>query len=247
MAFFSKTCTSCPARASCCAQARPAGPEPTTATFLPVLCGGKLGRHPAVGPGAIDDGAFDRLDRHRRVVEVERAGGFARRGADAAGEFGEIIGRMQIARGLLPVGAIDEIVPVRDLVVDRAAVVAKGNAAIHAACGLILRRLLRQRDHEFLVVADSVGRRRIAPVAPVDLEKSRYLAHAFTLRREPVARRASHRVKTPRFSRHSAASAARLAFSSSMARRYSTGITLRNFGLVLVPVARGSGARARSP
>src|SRR5690606_29118553 len=29
--------TACPARASCCAQARPEGPEPTTATFLPVL------------------------------------------------------------------------------------------------------------------------------------------------------------------------------------------------------------------
>ena len=30
-------CTSWPARASCWAAARPAGPEPTTATFLPVL------------------------------------------------------------------------------------------------------------------------------------------------------------------------------------------------------------------
>src|ERR1700709_2269743 len=36
--FFSNTVTSCPARASCCAAANPAGPDPTTATFLPVLC-----------------------------------------------------------------------------------------------------------------------------------------------------------------------------------------------------------------
>src|SRR5215468_1995694 len=35
--LFSNTVTSWPARASCCAQARPAGPEPTTATRLPVL------------------------------------------------------------------------------------------------------------------------------------------------------------------------------------------------------------------
>src|SRR5471032_909431 len=41
--FFSNTVTSCPARASCCATARPAGPEPTTATFLPVLCFGGCG------------------------------------------------------------------------------------------------------------------------------------------------------------------------------------------------------------
>ncbi len=39
--FFSYTVTSWPARASCCAAASPAGPEPTTATRLPVLaCGG---------------------------------------------------------------------------------------------------------------------------------------------------------------------------------------------------------------
>ena len=42
--FFSNTVTSCPARASCCAAARPAGPLPTTATFFPVLMAGGCGR-----------------------------------------------------------------------------------------------------------------------------------------------------------------------------------------------------------
>ena len=37
MSCFSKTCTSWPARASCCAHASPAGPEPTTATVRPVF------------------------------------------------------------------------------------------------------------------------------------------------------------------------------------------------------------------
>src|SRR5687768_3922222 len=41
--FFSNTVTSWPARASCCAAASPAGPEPTTATFLPVLTLGTCG------------------------------------------------------------------------------------------------------------------------------------------------------------------------------------------------------------
>src|SRR5574337_738555 len=41
--FFSNTVTSCPTRASCCAAASPAGPEPTTATFLPVLAAGGRG------------------------------------------------------------------------------------------------------------------------------------------------------------------------------------------------------------
>ena len=43
MAYFSNTCTSWPARASCCAQAMPAGPEPTIATFFPVLTEGGSG------------------------------------------------------------------------------------------------------------------------------------------------------------------------------------------------------------
>src|SRR5438477_212654 len=42
--LFSNTVTSCPARASCCAQARPAGPEPTTATFFPLRWAGGCGR-----------------------------------------------------------------------------------------------------------------------------------------------------------------------------------------------------------
>src|SRR4051812_38519113 len=39
----SKTVTAWPARVSCCAAARPAGPEPTTATFCPVLDDGMTG------------------------------------------------------------------------------------------------------------------------------------------------------------------------------------------------------------
>ncbi|MCY1224155.1 hypothetical protein D9M72_363000 [compost metagenome] len=41
--FFSNTVTSWPARANCCATAKPAGPEPTTATVLPVLWRGSCG------------------------------------------------------------------------------------------------------------------------------------------------------------------------------------------------------------
>src|ERR1019366_7624348 len=81
-----------------------------------------------------------------------------------------------------------------DLIVDRAATVAKRNAAIHAARRLILGRFLGKRDREFLVMANPVGRRRIAPVAPVDFEKSGYLAHASRnslMRRSPDGIRAS--------------------------------------------------------
>src|SRR6056300_1506312 len=38
LSSFSYTTTAWPARANCCAAAIPAGPEPTTAIHLPVLC-----------------------------------------------------------------------------------------------------------------------------------------------------------------------------------------------------------------
>ena len=64
---------------------------------------------------------LDGFDGDRIIVDVERAGRLARRRADAAGEFREIIGRMQVARRLVPTVAVDEVVPVRNLIVDRAA------------------------------------------------------------------------------------------------------------------------------
>ena len=41
--LFSKTVTVCPARLSCCAAARPAGPDPTIATERPVRRSGRTG------------------------------------------------------------------------------------------------------------------------------------------------------------------------------------------------------------
>ncbi|MCY1222763.1 hypothetical protein D9M72_348670 [compost metagenome] len=90
--------------------------------------------------GLVGDRLFDRLDRHRRVFEVQRAGFLARRRADAAGEFREVVGRMQVADRLIPVAVVDEVVPVRDLVVHRAAgrPMAIGDATVHAASSLLL-------------------------------------------------------------------------------------------------------------
>src|SRR4029079_4281548 len=95
-----------------------------------------------VGDGAVGDLLLDRLDGDRVVVDVERARGLARRRTDAAGGPGEVVGGVQVARRLFPVALVGEVVPVRDLVVDRAAgrragdgvgAVTIGHAAIHAA------------------------------------------------------------------------------------------------------------------
>jgi len=144
-------------------------------------------RHdPALLPATVDDGAFDGFDGDRVVVDVERAGGLARRRADAAGEFRKVVGRVQVARGLFPVAGIDQIVEIRNLVVDRAArrarrhragAVAIGNAAIHAARGLVAGVLLAQGDDELMIALHALGDVSVFPIVTVDLQKTCYLAH----------------------------------------------------------------------
>src|SRR5690606_31947383 len=89
--------------------------------------------------GLVRNRLLDRLDRDRNVFQVERASFLAWRWADPAGPFRKIVGGVEVADRAVPVVAIDEIVPVRDLVVHRAAggTVTEGNAAVHASGGLL--------------------------------------------------------------------------------------------------------------
>src|SRR5690606_208498 len=103
---------------------------------------------PAFLPAAIDDRARARLDGDRPVDDVERAGRLTRRRADAAGELGKVVRRVQVVERVAPVALVDEVVPVRDLVIHRTAVVTIRNAAVHAAGGLVLQAFLAVRDHE---------------------------------------------------------------------------------------------------
>ncbi len=138
---------------------------------------GRLGNHPALLEAAIDDRAFDGLDGDRLVLKIQRARRFAGRRADAAGELREVVGGMEIDERAPPLAMVDEVIPVGNLIIDRTAVVAKWNAAIHAARGLAARGLVRQRNDEFAIMANAVGRRLIFAVMPVDLEKPGHLTH----------------------------------------------------------------------
>src|SRR6185437_7404725 len=240
---------------------------------------GDLRLQPAVVPGAIDNGAFDGFDRDRIVVDVERAGGLAWRRTDAPRELGEIVGRMQVARGLFPVALIHEVVEVRDLVVDRttgrarrdrAGAVAIGDAAVHATRGLVARLFLRERHDEFVEMLHALGDRRVLPVVALDFQKTCDLTHSkpdapasyVGLHCFPSLRGAKRR-SNPHFPCCSMdcfaslamticwsyapiaifGSASAFALNSRRARRYSTGITLRNFGSQCFQFARISAAR----
>src|SRR5262245_13553675 len=189
--------------------------------FLSGPVRGRLRFHPTALEGAIGNRAFDGFDGDGIVVDVERAGGLAGRRADAAGDLGEIVGGVEVARSLLPVAAIDEVVPVRDLIVDRTAGVTVGNAAIHAACRLFLVFLLRQRAHEFAPMLDALLDRLVVAVLALVFQEAGDLAH-------------SHSAEGS----YSAASTICARCSSASARRYSTGITLRNIGQYFFQSAR---------
>ena len=105
---------------------------------------GGLGHDPALGPGPVDDLDLDLLDGHRELVNAQHAGGLARRGAQPAGELGEVVGGVQSLDGPVPMAAVHQVVPVGDQVAEGAAAVAERDAAVHAARRLLAELLRRE-------------------------------------------------------------------------------------------------------
>src|SRR5262249_20920501 len=168
--------------------------------LLTGLVGGRFRFYPASLEGTVGNRALDGLDGDGVVLDVERAGGLARRGADAAGDLGEIVGGVEVARGLLPVAAIDEVVPIRDLIVDRTAGVAIGNAAIHAARRLLPRLRLRQRAYELAPMLDALFDRLVVAGLPPVFPGARGLFPSYSAPGGPLLPSFPH-LRTPPFRR----------------------------------------------
>jgi len=79
--------------------------------------------------------------------------------------------------GLAPLVAEDEVVEVRDLVVDRTPLVAERDAAIHAARSLLGHHWRRQRLDELGPCLQARVDRLIGPILPLDLKEAGGLAH----------------------------------------------------------------------
>ncbi|MDQ0814012.1 hypothetical protein QFZ63_005726 [Streptomyces sp. B3I7] len=98
---------------------------------------GDLRRDVTGVPRLVDDGDLDVLDGHGRLVDAEDARRLARGRAEPPGELREVVGGVQPLGGGRPVLAVGEVVPLRDQVPQRAAVVAERDAAVHAAACLL--------------------------------------------------------------------------------------------------------------
>ena len=155
----------------------PAGPEPITATRLPVFIAGSSGAtQPSSNPRSAIAASIVLIVTGCSIRFSVQDASHGRR-ADAAGDLGKIVGGVEVLQRAAPVAVVDEVVPVGDLVVDRAAGVAERDAAIHAAGRLFAGAFLAERDHEFAEMPHAIARRLVAPVAAVDLQEARYLTH----------------------------------------------------------------------
>ncbi len=111
---------------------------------------------PAVVDRPVDDLDLDLLDGDRVVGDAEYAGRLARRRAEPAGELGEVVGGVQGLTRVGPPVPVHQVVPGRDQVAQRAALVTERDAAVHAARGLLMDEL----------VVGALG--HLAPVAETD-------------------------------------------------------------------------------
>src|SRR5215470_4335594 len=125
---------------------------------------------------------------------------------------------MQVARGFIPVSAIDQIVPIRDLIVHGAAggragnaarTMAIGHTAVHAARCLLADFPFRERQDKFMPMLYALCDRLVVAVLTLNFQKPGDLAHTYS----------------------AACIVAAFSFAiSASARRYSTGITCGNAG-----------------
>src|SRR5919112_2466240 len=157
----------------------PRGPAPDDSNFPPgtLLRRCRPGDDPSLLEGLVDDGELYLLYSHGFVVDGEDAGGLARSRAEHPRELGEVVGLVQAVYGLLPVLAVDEVVPVGDQISQGTAGVAEGHAAVHTARGLPPELLVGHRPVDVAGVLDALLDGPLGGRFAPDFEESFGISH----------------------------------------------------------------------
>src|SRR5437899_4467425 len=175
---FSKTVTRWPARASCCAAARPAGPEPTIATVLPVRETGRTGAtQPSSNPLSMMFHSMTRMDTGSLLMpstQADSQGAGHRRPVNS----GKLLVACRALRASFqrPRWTRSFHSGIR---FDRTAVVAlaEGHAAVHAARALGFEFVFGDRLVELPPVLDAeLDRATLGALAGV-LQESLHISH----------------------------------------------------------------------
>ena len=159
----------------------------------PALGGGRPRDDPALVERAVGDRHLDLLDGDRVVVQRQHARLLAGRGAELAGELGEVVRGVELLGGFAPPAALDEVVPVGDQVPERAAGVAERHAAVHAPARLVAHQALVGRAVDVAPVATALVDRAVRRDPALQLEEPARVGHAVTAAASSTAWRARRR------------------------------------------------------
>src|SRR5215211_1198189 len=143
----------------------------------PLLRWRGLGDDPSLLEGPVDNRELYLFYGDGFVVDGQDASGLARSRTEHPRELGEVVGLVQAVYGLLPMLAVDEVVPVGDQVSQRTARVAERHAAVHAARGLTLELLLGHRLVDVAVVQNAFFDRPLRGRLASYLEESFGISH----------------------------------------------------------------------
>jgi hypothetical protein len=112
--------------------------------------------NPALGKAPLDNLILDMADEDGLVVDGQSAGCLAGGWTYAAGNFGEVVGRMKIFAGLPPSALENKLIEFGDSVFNRASrTVAERDAAVGASGRLLFYIVRRKRDFDFAEIPSS--------------------------------------------------------------------------------------------
>src|SRR5699024_7401473 len=135
---------------------------------------------PAFFKGVFHDGKFHVFNGYSVIVDAHYAGALTRGGTQAAGKFGEIVCRVQAVIGFAPAVLAHQVIPLGDDIAQGAALVAEGDSAVHAACGLLFNLANGGLFVDLAVIHQAQWDRAVRRGCAVKLLKSVWISHYFT-------------------------------------------------------------------
>ena len=84
---------------------------------------------------------------------------------------------MELLDRLAPLVAVDEVIPIRNQVAERAPLVAERDAAVHAPRTLAAQLVLRLKREVLIEIAHALVRVALVEADPVDLQERAELTH----------------------------------------------------------------------
>ncbi len=90
---------------------------------------------------------------------------------------GKLLVAWQVDERLLPAIVVDQVVPVGDLVAERAALLAERHAAVHAARALLAQRPVVGQREVLAVVAHALARVALLEADPLEAQEAAWVAH----------------------------------------------------------------------